>query len=170
MKRSLHSAPIEEADLPRLSKRDAAELQRRYTDMMDPTRYVIVSPFSRRFCLYYRPTDGDFIMNEITPDTLFKRKSEAVAVASLVEGRHKKGRPGRLQVIAVRKTKRGRVRILDEVADFWHPKKKWKPVLKRVAKDAQQSRCRQRREGARVPKRTAAPGLALTLSLASFLR
>lgn len=130
MKRSADSGAVQKRDLIPLTKREAAELQRRYADMMDPTRYVIVSPFSRRFCLYYRPADGDFIMNEITPDTLFKRRSEAMAVARVVEGRTKKGRPGRLQVIAVRKTKGG-VRIMEKVTDFRHPKEEWKPSLKR---------------------------------------
>jgi hypothetical protein len=125
---------VRESDLAPLTKREATELQRRYADMMDPTRYVIVSAFSRRFCLYYRPADGDFIMNEITPDTFFKRRSEAVAVARVVEGRKKKGRPGRLQVIAVRKTKRG-VRIMEKVTGFRNPTEEWKPLLKR--KDAQ---------------------------------
>jgi hypothetical protein len=56
-------------------------------------------------------------------------------VAKLVEGTRRKTRPGRLQVIAVRKTRRGII-VLEEITDCWNPKEKWKPVLKRAAKHA----------------------------------
>jgi hypothetical protein len=137
-----------ETDIPPLSAKEIAEIKRQIADADDPTRYVIVSPFSRRFCLYYLPESGNYIMNEIPVEALFKRKAEARAVAEVLDrDRHqesnrrravggvvKRGRrrtPRRtLQVIAVKKTKRG-VRILDEVADPWNKGQHWKPALRR---------------------------------------
>ena len=124
---------MNDSDDAPLTKAQASELRRRLKDHDDPTRYVIVSPFSRRFCLYYVPADGVFIMNEIPDSCLFKRKTEALAVAKLVAGRRKKRRARSLQVIAIRKTKTG-VRILQDVSDPWHPKQHWRPVLRRHAR------------------------------------
>jgi hypothetical protein len=69
-------------------------------------------------------------MNEIPVEAMFKRRAEAAAVAKVLDrGRPKKVRRD-LQVIAVKKLKRG-VRILEDVADPWHRGKRWKPVLRR---------------------------------------
>jgi len=125
----------EDADLPPLSAGDIAELKRRVDEMRDPTRYVIVSAFSRRFCLFYCPEDGNYIMNEIPEAAMFKRKAEAIAVAKVLErGKRKRARKF-LQVIAVKKTKRG-VRILDQVADPWNKGAMWKPALRRRSESA----------------------------------
>jgi hypothetical protein len=134
-KRSKQPTSDVESDFPPLSARELAELKRQMADIRDPTRYVIVSPFSRRFCLYYLPESGNYIMNEIPAEALFKRKAEAEAVANVLErGRpkrvHGKRMPRSLRVIAVKKTKGG-VRILNEVADPWEKGKRWKPVLRR---------------------------------------
>jgi hypothetical protein len=124
----------DDADLPPLSAKEIAELKRRVADLEDPTRYVIVSAFSRRFCLYYCPESGNYIMNEIPPEAMFKRKAEAVAVAKVLDrgrpSRTRKRVPKSLQVIAVKKTKRG-VRILEEVSDPWNKGQRWKPSLRR---------------------------------------
>lgn len=126
--------PDEDADVPPLSAKEIAELKRRVADMEDPTRYVIVSAFSPRFCLYYLPESGNYIMNEIPPEAMFKRKAEAEAVAKVLDlgrpGRLRKRMPKTLQVIAVKKTKRW-AKILDEVSDPLHKGKRWKPVLRR---------------------------------------
>jgi hypothetical protein len=120
----------EEDDFPPLSKKELRILKERAAEMDDPTRFVIVSAFSRRFCLYYVPADGVFAMNDLPPGSLFKCRDEAKAVAKVL-GRRGKRKPRRdLQVIAVRKTPRG-VRFLEEVKDFWKPNKSWKPILKR---------------------------------------
>jgi hypothetical protein len=108
-----------------LSKAQLKELKRRVADSLDPTRYVIASPFSPRFTLFYCPSDGMFIMNEIPDGAMFKRKAEAVAVARVLEGRRRKR--GSLQVIKVKKTRR-RVQVLDEVRAFGRV---WKPSLRR---------------------------------------
>ena len=128
----------DDADFPPLSAKEIAELKRTIDDSRDPTRYVIVSAFSRRFCLYYLPESGNYIMNEIPVEAMFKRKAEALAVAKVLErGRPKRTRKS-LQVIAVKKTKGG-VKVLEEVADPWQKGERWKPVLRR----------REREEGAR---------------------
>lgn len=120
-------------DLPPLSAKEIAELKRRIADLHDPTRYVIVSPFSRRFCLYYVPESGNYIMNEIPVEALFKLKSAAQALAQVLErGRPKRARKS-LQVVAVKKTEGG-VRFLEEVRDPWHKGQRWKPVLRRREK------------------------------------
>lgn len=118
--------PADANDWP-MSKRERTLLKTRLADLDNPIRYVIVSPFSKKFCLYYFPSDGCFVMNEITPACLFKRKAEAQAVAKLLERRRSKKTRSHIQVIAVKKTKAG-VRILDEVTDPWNPSKTWKPV------------------------------------------
>jgi len=130
MKYSPTNRTVDDSDIAPLTKKQIAELRRRQKDLDDPTRYVVVSPFSRRFCLYYIPGDGVFIMNEIPDSCMFKRKAEALAIAKIVDGRRKRRSPGRLQVIAIRKTKKG-VRILDHILDAMDPKKHWKPTLRR---------------------------------------
>jgi len=95
-------------------------------DMMDPMRYVIVSSFLPNFSLFYCPSDGSFVMNEIPDTVLFKRKGEALAVARALERRQRKRATG-LQVIQVKKTKRT-VRIIEEVRVDGRT---WKPKLKR---------------------------------------
>src|SRR3990172_5792303 len=120
----------DEAEFPPLSAKEIAELKRRVDDLRDPTRYVIVSAFSRRFCLYYCPEDGNYIMNEIPERAMFKRKAEAVAVAKVLDRGRRKRVKKSLQVIDVRKTKGGG-RVLEEVADPWNRRERWKPVLRR---------------------------------------
>ena len=120
----------DEADFPPLTAKERAELKRQIDDLRDPTRYVIVSAFSRRFCLYYCPESGNYIMNQIPPEAMFKRKAEAMAVAKVLDGGRRKGARKSLQVIAVKKTKRG-VKILEEVADPWNKGERWKPALRR---------------------------------------
>ena len=120
----------DEADFPPLSAKEIAELKRTIDDSRDPTRYVIVSLFSKRFCLYYLPESGNYIMNEIPVEAMFKRKAEALAVARVLDRGRRNGTRKSLQVIAVRKTKLG-VKILEEVADPWNKGERWKPVLRR---------------------------------------
>jgi hypothetical protein len=129
-KSSKNHAPSDEPDFPPLSAKEIAELKRTINDSRDPTRYVIVSPFSRRFCLYYLPESGNYIMNEIPAEAMFKRKAEALAVAKVLERGRRKGRRKSLQVIAVKKTKRS-IKILDDVADPWNKGERWRPVLRR---------------------------------------
>jgi hypothetical protein len=139
MKGFSKSIQQEEGDLPPLTKGELAELKRRIADSDDPTRYVVVSPFSKRFCLYYCAGDGHFIMNEIPDEALFKRRAVAVAVARVVEGRRRRRLRGSLQVIAVRKTKKG-IRILEKVRSPWGQRDRWKPALrKRVAPGSKNS-------------------------------
>jgi hypothetical protein len=121
-----HQRPKPEHEVPPLTKRQVAELQRRVADMDDPMRYVIVSSFLPNFSLFYCPADGVFAMNEIPEAALFKRKSEALAVAVALERRRRKRNRG-LQVIQVKKTKRA-VRILEQVRVDGRA---WKPKLRR---------------------------------------
>ena len=118
--------PKADDEVPPLTNRQVAELERRVADASDPRRYVIVSSFLPNFSLFYCPSDGLFAMNEIPDAALFKRKAEALAVARVLERRRRKRASG-LQVIQVKKTKRA-VRILEEV----HlDGRAWKPKLSR---------------------------------------
>jgi hypothetical protein len=117
-------------DYPPLSKQEIALLKKLCADLDDPTRYVIVSPFSRRFCLYYVPCDDVFAMNDLRENSLFKLRSHAEAIAKLLNRRRDKKSGRDLQVIAVKKTSNG-FRFLEDVIDPWRVKKRWKPVLKR---------------------------------------
>jgi hypothetical protein len=121
-----HQRPKPEPEVPPLTKRQVAELERRVTDAKDPMRYVIVSSFLPNFSLFYCPSDGVFAMNEIPKAALFKRKTEALAVARTLERRRRKRNKG-LQVIQVKKTKRA-VRILEQVRVDGRA---WKPKLRR---------------------------------------
>lgn len=105
-------------------------LRRRAKEVDDPNRYVIASPFTQTFCLFYTCSDGMFIMNEIGETCLFKRKAEALAVAKLVHGRLKRPAQSPLQVIAVQKTPKG-IRIIGKVRDPSNPIQRWTPVLLR---------------------------------------
>jgi hypothetical protein len=129
--RSATKAVAIDFEPPRLSKADRAELNRRRREMMDPTRYVVVSPFFPQHNMFYRVEDGSFILNEITSDVLFKNRADALAVAKAAQGRRKKKRADfSLQAIAVRKTKKG-VRVLEKVVSRWNSRKKWKPKLRK---------------------------------------
>lgn len=124
--------PIEtdKSDDAWLTPKLRAELKRRIDDANDPTRYVIVSAFSQRFCLYHMPEDGNYTMNEIPDRALFKRRAEAQAVAKVLD-RSRKRRSGKsLQVVAVRKTKKG-VQFLELVTSPWNKRQGWKPKLRR---------------------------------------
>jgi hypothetical protein len=116
--------PKPDDEFPPLTKRQLAELERRVADAMDPVRYVIVSSFLPKFSLFYCPSDGMFVMNEIPDTALFKRKAEALAQA--LERGQRQGARG-LQVIQVKKTKRS-VHILEEVHVDGRT---WKPKLRR---------------------------------------
>ena len=137
----------DDRDIPPLTKAQKKELDRRWADMMDPIRYVIVSPFTRRHSLYYCVNDGTYIMNEIPEAALFKRKNEAMAVVKVIEQTRRKKRIRKsLQVIAVRKTNRG-VQILDKVTSPWNSRQRWKPILKQPAKTRARFRKKVRRPG-----------------------
>jgi hypothetical protein len=125
----------EEDDFPPLSKKEVALLKERAAEMDDPTRFVIVSAFSRRFCLYYVPADGFFAMNYLPDGCFFKSRDEAEAVAKVLSRRGKRKAKRDLQVIAIKKTARG-VRFLEDVKDFWKPNKRWKPIIKRKDRTA----------------------------------
>ncbi len=60
------------------------ELKSRLKDVRDPTRFVIVSRFSRKFVLYYNVSDDTYATNDISAATLFKRRHAAEAVRKLL--------------------------------------------------------------------------------------
>jgi len=121
-----HKRSMADDEFPPLTKRQLAELERRVADMKDPTRYVIVSAFLPNFSLFYGPSDGVFVMNELRETALFKREADALAVARALELRRRKRTRG-LQVIQVKKTKRA-MRILEEVPVDGRA---WKPKVRR---------------------------------------
>jgi len=71
-----------------ISPKLARELARRIKEVRDPTRYVIVSAFTRRFLLYYDVRADSYPMNNLESATLFKRRSVAEAVMSVLGNHH----------------------------------------------------------------------------------
>jgi len=71
-----------------ISPKVARELARRIKETRDPTRYVIVSAFTRRFLLYYDVRADSYPMNNLESATLFKRRSVAEAVMSVLGNHH----------------------------------------------------------------------------------
>lgn len=71
-------------DMEPLSPAQTKELRRRVRDSDDPTRYMLVSEFSRRFILYYNVSDDVYVMNDPTGGTLFKRFKTAQTVKKLL--------------------------------------------------------------------------------------
>jgi len=120
-------SPASDDDEP-LSKQAIRAIRKYIADSKDPIRYVIVSPIVPGCCLFYKPSDAVYYPNRIHPHCLFKRKTEAQAVAKVLNGSKRKED---VQVIAIRKTKKG-FRILDQVNTPEHPKKKWKPKIQKT--------------------------------------
>jgi hypothetical protein len=75
-------------DDPPLSAAWRKEISRRIKESDDPTRYVIVSGFSRRMLLYYDASNDRFPGNDVSRATLFKRHSVACAVAEVLGAHH----------------------------------------------------------------------------------
>ncbi len=98
-----------ESDDWRLTPSQIRELKSRLKDTRDPTRFVIVSRFSRKFALYYNVSDDTYAMNDISGATLFKRRHAAEAVKKLLSAN--------TSLIKVRLMKSGRVRQLGRVTN-----------------------------------------------------
>lgn len=71
-----------------ISPKLARELACQIKEIRDPTRYVIVSAFTRRFLLYYDVRADSYPMNNLEDATLFKRRSIAEAVMSVLGNHH----------------------------------------------------------------------------------
>jgi antitoxin (DNA-binding transcriptional repressor) of toxin-antitoxin stability system len=80
--------PRVEDDAPPISAAWRREISRRIKDTDDPTRYVIVSGFSRRMLLYYDASRDCFPANDVGGATLFKRLSVARAVMGVLGDHH----------------------------------------------------------------------------------
>ena len=70
-----------------LTKWQMREVKRRYADLKDPVRYLLVSDLGRRSTLYYNVSDDVYAMNDAAAGTLFKRRSAAIAVRNLLGDR-----------------------------------------------------------------------------------
>lgn len=86
-KRRQFGSELEDED-PSLSAAWRKEIGRRLRDLHDPTRYVIVSAFSRTFLLYYDASRDSYPMNDLGQATLFKRLSVARAVIRVLGDHH----------------------------------------------------------------------------------
>jgi hypothetical protein len=60
------------------------ELNRRIADLDNRTRYLLVSPFTRRFVLYYDVSRDVWAANDPAGGTLFKRRAAAAAIKALL--------------------------------------------------------------------------------------
>lgn len=116
------------ASVPPLSKKDTAELRRRMKDFDDPTRYIIGSCWGRNHVTFYDVQRGHYILNEIEPSCLFRRREHAEAVARLLDDGRPRGRL-RHQVVTARMTSRG-PRLSESLADPFNPNKRVKPRLR----------------------------------------
>jgi hypothetical protein len=97
--------------LPPISKANAAELDRILDEMDDPTRYLVVSAFTKRFVLYYNVEDNCFAQNRPEGGTAFKTIDVARAVLAALSIGRRKRKDDSLQILTARKTKTG-LRIL----------------------------------------------------------
>lgn len=100
-------------EFPPLTRTQIRELDRRLKDSMDPTRYLLVSAFTKRHALYYNLSDDVYAMNDPARGTLFKRRQAAVAVQALLHGR--------VEVVRCRVTARGRLilKSVGRVRPMW---------------------------------------------------
>jgi hypothetical protein len=74
---------LDHDDVP-LSPEWVKEIERRVKDSRDPTRYMFVSEFTRKFILYYNVTSDTYAMNDASRGTLFKRREAAESVRALL--------------------------------------------------------------------------------------
>ncbi|MGP1609302.1 MAG: hypothetical protein ACTS5G_01250, partial [Burkholderiales bacterium] len=123
-----------DASVPELSKEEEAELGRRWSDLEDPTRYVVLVCWTRKSALYFDVAEGTYVMAEITETCLFRRREHAEAVARQLDGRRRRGVMNH-RVVAVKKTRMG-IRILEALPDPWEPGKHFKPRLKQRSPQA----------------------------------
>ena len=79
--RAKASAPEEP---PPLTRSQVRELKRRVRDVEDRTRYLLVSVFTEKHALYYDVSDDVFAMDAPSSGTLFKRRSAALAIQTLL--------------------------------------------------------------------------------------
>lgn len=86
----------------RLTPSQIRELKSRLRDAKDPTRFVIMSRFSRKFVLYYNVSDDTYAMNDINAATLFKRRHAAEAIKKLLSNN--------ARLLEVRLMKDGRIK------------------------------------------------------------
>lgn len=99
MKPAVHS----DHDFPPLTAAQKRELQRRLDDMRDPTRFIIVSAFSKRFVLYYNAESGCYGSDRAYA-TLFKQQAAAQAVRQTLASDKRRDS---LQVVRVKKVPSG---------------------------------------------------------------
>ena len=106
-------ALIVEDDFPPPTKAEIAELDRIVAEIDDPTRYMVVSAFTKRHVLYYNVESDSFAMNRPDDGTVFKNLPIANAVLAALSAGRRKGKDDSLQIIRARKTKAG-LRILEK--------------------------------------------------------
>jgi hypothetical protein len=84
-----------------LSRAEARELERHVEDLHDPTRFVLVSTFTKGIVFYYNVSEDTFGWNDPGHATLFKRRPAAEAVRTLLSSE--------FRVVPCRVDRRGRV-------------------------------------------------------------
>lgn len=88
-------------EAPPLTKSQVREIARRMRDSEDRTRYFLASIMTPRFILYYNASEDVYGMNDPASATLFKRRSAAASIQSLIGDR--------IQVVRCRVNKRGEI-------------------------------------------------------------
>jgi hypothetical protein len=110
------AALADDSAFPPPTAAEIDELDRIVAEMDDPTRYLVVSAFSRRFCLYYDAESNCYTHNRPGDATHFKCIDVARAVLKSLQGRRKR-RHSNLQIIRAKKTKTG-LRLLEKPRDW----------------------------------------------------
>lgn len=105
--------PVVEDDFPSPTKAEIAELDRIVADIDDPTRYLVVSAFTKRHVLYYSVEDNSFAMNRPEDGTAFKNLAIAGAVLAALSADRPKVKDDSLEIIRARKTKSG-LRLIEK--------------------------------------------------------
>ena len=103
-------------DVPPLTPAQIRELKRRFLDLKDRTRFLLVSAFTARTALYYDVSRDTWGMNDPSLGTLFKRRVTATAVQRLL-------RDG---VQVVRCQVDGRDRVIKKSVPRVRPAWRWK--------------------------------------------
>ena len=118
----------ENASVGPLSKKDAAELRRRMKEFKDPTRYVIACCWTGKHVTFYDVQRGGYVLNEVAPSCLLRRREDAEAIVRALEIGKDRGFM-RHQVVEVSMTARS-LRLSENISDPRDPKKRIRPRLR----------------------------------------
>jgi len=71
-------------NVPEMSRAEIRELERRVQDLEDRTRYLLISQIGSSVVLHYNVSEDTYSWNDPKDATLFKRKTAALKIQSLL--------------------------------------------------------------------------------------